>query len=62
MKLNEEKQLNEVQRGNVPEKRIQNNDREDDLGSCENNGGKDWEDLRNIYQRPRKELKNNRNE
>ena len=41
MKLNEEKQLNEVQRGNVPEKRIQNNDREDDLGSCENNGGKD---------------------
>ena len=41
MKPNEEKQLNEVQRGNFPEKRIQNNDSEDDLGSCKNNEGKD---------------------
>ena len=34
-------QLNEVEIGNQPEKRIQNNDSEDDLGSLEKNGGKD---------------------
>ena len=32
-------------------KRIQNNDSEDDPGSWEKNKGKDWEDVRNIYQR-----------
>ena len=35
------KQLNEVEIGNLPEKRIQNNDSEDDPGSREKNGGKD---------------------
>ena len=43
------KQLNEVETGNLPEKRIQNNDSEDDPGSQENNG----DDARNVYQRPR---------
>ena len=43
-----EKQLKEVEIGNLPEKRIQNNDSEDDLGSWENNG----KDARNVYQRP----------
>ena len=32
------------------QKRIQNNDSEDDSGSLKNNG----EDARNVYQRPRK--------
>jgi len=34
------KQLNEVEIGNLPEKEIQNNDREDDPGSWVKNGGK----------------------
>ena len=38
-------------------KRIQNNDSEDDPGSQEKNGGKEWEDARNIYQRPRRTKK-----
>jgi len=33
-----EKQLNEVEIGNLPEKKIQNNDSEDDPGSPKNNG------------------------
>jgi len=32
-------------------KRIQNNDSEDDSGSWKKNGGKDWEEGRNVYQR-----------
>ena len=36
-----EKQLNEVEIGNLPEKRIQNNDSEDDPGPRNKNGGKD---------------------
>ena len=43
-----EKQLNEVEVGNLPEKRIQNNDSEDDPGPQKNNGGKDREDARNV--------------
>ena len=42
-------QLNEVEIGNLPEKRIQNNDSEDP-GSLKQNG----EDARNAYQRPRR--------
>ena len=45
-----EKQLNEVEIGNLPEKRIQNNDSEDDAESQENTG----EERRNVYQRPRR--------
>ena len=45
-----EKQLNEVEIDNLPEKRTQNNDREDDAESQENNG----EERRNVYQRPRR--------
>ena len=41
------KQLNEVETGNLPEKRIQNNDSEDDPGSW----GKNGKDARNLYQR-----------
>ena len=37
-----------------PKKRIQNSDSEDDPGSWEKNGGKEWEDARNVYQRPRR--------
>ena len=44
------KQLNEVE--TELRIRIQNNDRGDDLGSQEKNGSKDWEDSRNVYQRP----------
>ena len=36
-----EKQLNKVEIGNLPEKKIQNNDSEDDPGSREKNGDKD---------------------
>ena len=36
-----EKQLNKVEIGNLPEKKIQNNDSEDDPGSLEKNRGKD---------------------
>ena len=39
---------------NLPEKRIQNNDSEYDSGSQKQNGGKDREDARNVYQRPRR--------
>ena len=35
-----EKQLNEVEIDNLPEKRTQNNDSEYDSGSWEKNGGK----------------------
>ena len=64
-----EKQLNEVEIGNLPEKgfrimvvkmiydlrkRIQNNDSENDSGSWIKNGGKYWEDIRNVYQRHRR--------
>ena len=37
-----------------PRKRIQNNDSKDDPGSQKKNGGKDWEDARNVYQRPKR--------
>ena len=43
-----EKQLNEVEIGNLPEKRIQNNDNEDDPGPRKKNGDKDREDARNV--------------
>ena len=33
-------------------KRIQNNDSENDPESQVKSGGKDWEDARNVYQRP----------
>ena len=36
-----EKYLNEEEISNLPEKRIQNNDSEDDPGSQKKNGGKD---------------------
>ena len=36
-----EKQLNEVEIGNRPEKKIQNNDSEDDTGPQKKNGGKE---------------------
>ena len=50
-----EKQLN---RDRQPtRKRIQNDNGEDDTGSQEKNGGKDWEDARNVYQRPRRKNK-----
>ena len=41
-------------------KRIQNNGSEDDPGSREKNEGKDHEDAQNVYQRPRKTKKTNR--
>ena len=47
-----EKQLNEVERDNLPEKRIQNNNSEDDTVPWKKNGGKDQEDARNGEQRP----------
>ena len=34
--------------------RIQNSDSEGDPGSREKSGGKDWDDARNVYQRPRR--------
>ena len=34
-------------------KRIHSNNGEDDPGSQEKNGGKVWEDARNVYQRSR---------
>ena len=39
--------------GQPSRKRIRNNDRDDDPGSWEKNGGKDQEDARNVYRRPR---------
>ena len=41
-----EKQLNEMEIGNLSEKRIQNNDSKDDPGSKKQNG----EDARNVNQ------------
>ena len=42
-------------RGRQPSrKRIQNNNNEDDPGPWKKNGGKDCEDARNVYQRPRR--------
>ena len=44
--------------GNLPEKKkkkIQNNDSEDDPGSQKKNGGKGWEDARNVYQKPKRQ-------
>ena len=41
-----EKQLNEVEIGNLPENRIQNNDSEDDPGPRKQNGGKDREECK----------------
>ena len=52
-----EKQLNEMEIGNLSEKRIQNNDSEDDPRSQEKNGGKYRKDARNVYQRPRRTKK-----
>ena len=43
-----DKQLNEVEIGKLPEKRIQNIDSEDDPGPQKKNGGKDQEDARNM--------------
>ena len=43
-----EKQLHEVEIGNLPENRIQKNDGEDDPGPQKKNGGKDWEDATNV--------------
>ena len=43
-----DKQLNEVETGKLPGKRIQNNDRQDGPRSQENNE----EGARNVYQRP----------
>ena len=43
-----EKQLHEVEIGNLPEKRIQNSDSEDDQGPRKKNGGKDQEDASNV--------------
>ena len=42
-----EKQLNEVEIGNLP-KKIQNNDAEDEPGPWKKNGGKDREDAINV--------------
>ena len=36
------------------QKKNQNNDTEDDPGSWKKNGGKDREDIRNVYERPRR--------
>ena len=49
-----EKQLNEVEIGNLPENRIQNNDSEDDPGPQKKSGGKDREDARNVSHRSRR--------
>ena len=44
-----EKQLNEVEIGNLPEKEFRIiNDSEDDPGPQKKNGGKDREDARNV--------------
>ena len=43
-----EKQLKEVETGNLLEKRIQNNDSEDDPGQQKKNRSKDREDARNV--------------
>ena len=56
-----EKQLNEVEIGNLPEKRIQNNNTEDDPGPRQKNGGMDWEITRNVL-KDLQELKNKQTE
>ena len=43
-----EKQLNEVEIGSLPEKRIQNNDSEGDPGPRKKNGGNGREDTINV--------------
>ena len=43
-----EKQINEVEIGNLPGKRIKNNDSEDDAGPRKKNRGKYREDERNV--------------
>ena len=43
-----EKQLNEVDIGNLPEKRIQNNDSEGDPGPQKKNGDKHREDAKDV--------------
>ena len=55
------KQPNEVEIGNLPKKKKIHNASEDDPGSWIKNGGKDWEDAINVYQRL-EELKNNQTE
>ena len=46
-----EKQLNEDR---IPSRKRIHSDSQDDSGSQKNNGDKDWEDARNVYQRPRR--------
>ena len=46
-----EKQLNEDR---IPSRKRIHSDSEDDSGSQKKNGEKDWEDARNVYQRPRR--------
>ena len=41
---------------------IQKNDSKDDPESQKNNGGKDWEDTRNVCQRPRTKEQTNTDE
>ena len=54
-----EKQLNDVDVGNIPQKVYEN---EYDSGFWEKYRGKDWEDTRNVYQRPtRTKEQTNRN-
>ena len=43
-----ENQLDEVEIGSLPEKRIQNNGSEHDPGPWKKTGGKDREDARNV--------------
>ena len=43
---NPQEQLNEVEAGKLPEKRIQSNDSEDDSRSWKKNGGTDLKDTR----------------
>ena len=52
-----EKQLNEVEIGNIPKKIFQNNDSEDDLGPWKKNRGKDWE-MQEMFNKDLEELKN----
>ena len=47
-----QKQLNKVEIRQPSRKRIQKNDSEDDPGSQKKNGGKGWEDAKNVYQTP----------
>ena len=49
-----EKQLNEVEIGNLPEKEFRIMTVKMIQGLRKKNGGKGWEDARNVYQRPRR--------